>query len=290
MGCTCSCRISAPVVSAAACVAAGVVFATCAGTSSSDPNGNDDVAGYTFDVLNPSTLAVVATKQSPSTSGKANFTMADGLSGNTNYLIRLTVKDKQGASGTANQTLAVGNCAPTAAMAVTPSTTVACGGSATLDASASKDSDGSIASYSWKLVNGNQTITKSGLTAVVSQSADKLTPGATYAVTLTVKDNTGSSAVATGSLGVQAGCVNKPPVCTNAKPSVTRISTLVSCLSWDGSIVEVERACAPLRPLNAWHCLGMARALGLLQQLSQATLNCTHSKQVVMEAGLSGCY
>jgi len=202
------------------------------GTASSDPDGNDDIKGYTFYVKRSDTQEAVATLQSAN--GKATVTQAAGISSNTQYLIVLEVRDAAGNIGTANSTLTVGNCNPTAVMAITPSTTITCGGTVTLDGSKSSDSDGSIASYSWKLLYGNQTVSKSGATAVVSQATDKLTPGVTYSVQLTVKDNLGgsssSSSSSSGVLTVQAGCVppNNPPVCTNAKPSVTRISTLVS--------------------------------------------------------------
>lgn len=161
-----------------------------------------------------------------STTGKADFTMADGLLSNTVYTVKLEVTDKSNQHGTANQTLTVGNCAPTAIIA-TPTASITCGGTVTLDGSASKDIDGTVASYAWKLVYGNTTVSKTGVTAAVSQKTDKLVSGATYQVTLTVKDDKGASGSATGTLTVPT-CVNNPPVCTGAYPSVTRISTLVS--------------------------------------------------------------
>jgi chitinase len=156
--------------------------------------------------------------------------MADGLASNTEYLVKLAVQDKSGMVGYANQTLTVGNCAPASVMAISPSATIGCGGTVTLDASASKDVDGSIASYSWKLLYGTQSISKTGVTASVSQLGDKLVTGAKYSVTLTVKDNLGSSSSSSGSLTVQAGCVpvNNPPKCASATPSKSHISTMVS--------------------------------------------------------------
>jgi hypothetical protein len=174
----------------------------------------------------------VATKTS--LNGKALLAQAaDGLATNTAYDILLTVTDKSGMSGTARQPLSVLNCAPTAIMAINPSAAIACNGAVTLDGSKSSDSDGTVVatSYTWKLAYGNQTISKTGVTASVNQATDKLVPGATYAVSLTVKDDKGStSPAATGTLTVAAGCVavNNPPVCANGIPSVTRISTLVS--------------------------------------------------------------
>lgn len=181
--------------------------------------------------------------QKASTTGKADLVVADGLSSNTKYVIKLAVQDKGGLVGYASQNLTVGNCPPTAVMAILPTATLACDGAVTVDGTGSSDSDGTVASYSWKLVYGNQTVTKSGVTATVSYTADKLVSGATYAVTLTVKDNLGSSGTANGVLTVQAGCVvvNKPPNCAAAVPSVKRISTLVSALQPASSSLAAQR-------------------------------------------------
>lgn len=199
-----------------------------AGTSSTDPDGNDDIASYTFDVLLPGTTTRVVTKTS--TDGKATlWFLSDKLSSNTKYTIQLTVTDKSAMTSLpVTQNLTVGNCNPTAAIA-NPTATVACGGSVTLDGSGSKDSDGTIASYAWKLVYGTQAISQSGATASLSQTTDQLASGQTYAVTLTVNDNLGGSNSINGVLTVVAGCVtNKPPVCSAAVASITRISTMVS--------------------------------------------------------------
>lgn len=226
--------LHAPSTLPACCCCCLLLLRRLAGTASSDPDGNDDIATYSFAIVPPGTTGpAVATKTS--TNGKATLSQAaDGLATNTAYDILLTVTDKSGLpSNTARQALTVGNCAPTAALTVSPAApqTVPCNGGATLDGSKSSDTDGSVVSYAWKLVYGNQTITKSGSSASVSQTTDTLVPGATYSVSLIVKDDKGaSSTAATSVLTVASGCVavNNPPVCANAVPSMPRMSTLVS--------------------------------------------------------------
>jgi hypothetical protein len=200
---------------------------TQTGTSSSDPDGNDDIASFTFNVLDANKAVVVS--KAAGTLGKASLSQAsDGLKTNTIYTLQLVVADKAGNIGTASTTLTVGNAKPVPVIKFVPAASVGCGGSVTLDATASTD-DGVISTYAWKLVSGASSVTKSGATAAVSQTTDKLTSGAVYNVTLTVTDDKGASASAVSTLKVAAGCVvNTPPVCTNAKPNVTRISTLVS--------------------------------------------------------------
>jgi PKD repeat protein len=77
-----------------------------------------------------------------------------------------------------------GNVPPTAAF------TASCGGlSCTVDAGASTDSDGSIASYAWDFGDGTNG---SGATASHTYAA-----GGTYTITLTVTDNRGGTATTT---------------------------------------------------------------------------------------------
>lgn len=195
----------------------------------------------------------VATKSS--TNGKAILYQAvDGLASNTAYDILLTVTDKSGLSNSTRQALTVGNCAPTAAVTVNPQV-VPCNLGTTLDGAKSSDPDGTVVSYAWKLVYGNQTITKSGMSAAVSQTADKLVPGATYSVSLIVKDDKGtSSPAATSVLTVASGCVavNNPPLCANAVPSMPRMSTLVS--EGVGRVSELVSECVRERGFECTAC------------------------------------
>ncbi len=88
------------------------------------------------------------------------------------YSTTLTVTDNEGATGTQNRT----------------AFTVACSGLVcTFDGSSSSDSDGTIASYEWDFGDGRY-----GAGAIVSH-AFRL--GATYTITLTVRDNLGLSNV-----------------------------------------------------------------------------------------------
>lgn len=94
------------------------------------------------------------------------------------YTVTLTVTDNEGATSTTSKAVATANLAPTAAFTSTKAQLVA-----GFDASASVDSDGSIASYAWNFGDGT-----TGSGANTSHTYD--TAG-TYQVTLTVTDNAG---------------------------------------------------------------------------------------------------
>lgn len=110
------------------------------------------------------------------------------------YNVTLTVTDNNGATDTSSQSVTVTatpvNVAPTASFAAS-CTDLTCG----FDGSASTDSDGSIASYSW-------SFGASGASA-----SNTYASAGTYSVTLTVADNNG----ATDSL-TQSVTVTAPPV------------------------------------------------------------------------------
>jgi len=102
------------------------------------------------------------------------------------------------------------NVAPTAAIAANPTSgkaplTVA------LDGSGSRDSDGTIASYTWSFSDGSPSVT--GVTA----SKTFTTPG-NVTVTLTVADNRGATGTATRGISVTA----------NAAPTATFTATPIS--------------------------------------------------------------
>ena len=99
------------------------------------------------------------------------------------YQVKLTVTDDKGATGTVTKpvtvTAAPGNQNPVASFTATPTDlTVA------VDASASSDPDGTIASYAWNFGDG---ATGTGATASHPYAAS-----GTYTVTLTVTDNLGA--------------------------------------------------------------------------------------------------
>jgi PKD repeat protein len=115
------------------------------------------------------------------TSGGANPTHTYGHTGT--YSAALTVTDDRGASTTVSQNVAATNLAPTAAFVVSCSS-LHC----TLDASASADPDGIIATYRWNFGD-----TTAATVSTASTTHDYPKAGA-YTVILTVTDNAGASA------------------------------------------------------------------------------------------------
>lgn len=102
-----------------------------------------------------------------------------------NVTVTLTVADNRGATGTTTRSISViANAAPTATFTATPLT-----GRAPLlvsfDASGSRDTDGTIASYAWAF---GDTGTGTGVTPQHTYNA-----GGTFTTTLTVTDNEGAT-------------------------------------------------------------------------------------------------
>ncbi len=110
------------------------------------------------------------------------------------------------------------NIAPTAAITATPTSgkaplTVA------LDGSGSRDTDGTIASYTWSFSDGSPSLTG------VAVSKTFNTPG-NVTVTLTVTDNRGATGTATRGISVTANAV--PTATFTATPTSGRAPLLVS--------------------------------------------------------------
>ena len=131
------------------------------GSASADPDGT--IATYAWTFGDGSTANTVT----------ANHTFAtDG-----DYSVKLTVTDDRNGSGSKTKTVhAVNNATPTASFTAT-CTGLTCN----VDASASTDSDGTIASYAWDF---GDTSTDTGVTASRTYAA-----GGTYPIKLTVTDN-----------------------------------------------------------------------------------------------------
>ena len=119
------------------------------------------------------------------------------------YIVTLTVTDDDGASDTMTLAVQVGssNQPPVAAFSGTPTNPMV-NAWVQFDATASADSDGSIASYAWHFGDGS---TGNGSLVWHQFSA----PG-TYVVTLTVTDDDGASDAT--SLAIQVGPSNQSPV------------------------------------------------------------------------------
>jgi PKD repeat protein len=169
----------APVANIAATPTAGVnpLVVNVSGAGSTD---DGTIVSYAWDFGNGQTATGVT----------ASTTYTDPGS----YEITLTVTDDKGVTGTATRTIEVGqNQAPIASFTATPTSgdtplVVA------LDASASSDVDGTIASYAWNFGNGQ---TATGVTATATYPV-----AGTYTVTLTVTDDKGVTASATQTISV----------------------------------------------------------------------------------------
>jgi PKD repeat protein len=98
------------------------------------------------------------------------------------YMASLSAVDDRGASTTVAKDVTVTNLAPTAAFTVTCSS-LRC----TLDASASADPDGTIATFGWTY--GDST----GASVVTTSTTHNYPKAGNYTVTLTVTDNDGAS-------------------------------------------------------------------------------------------------
>ena len=111
------------------------------------------------------------------------------------YQVTLTVTDNKGLTNASTQpvtvTAPIPNKAPTAAFDIS-----AAGLSATVDGSASADSDGSIQSYAWTFGDGG--------TSTDAATVHTYTAGGTYQVKLTVTDDDGAETSLTKSVTVTA--------------------------------------------------------------------------------------
>jgi PKD repeat protein len=156
-------------------------------SASTDPDGK--IAKYEWDLDGNGTY-----ETNTGTSPTVTKTYANA----GQYQVGLRVTDEQGASSTTTQTVTVQDAAPTASFTSSPSV-VPNGSTVSLDASASKDTDGTIAKYEWDL-DGNGTYeTNTGSTPTVTTSFAK---AGEYQVGLRVTDNEGVTATTTGTITV----------------------------------------------------------------------------------------
>ena len=113
-------------------------------------------------------------------SGGSGATTSHRYAAAGTYVVTLTVFDNTGQQTVASRTLSLVNAAPIAAF------TAACGSlTCTFNGTASSDSDGAIATYSWAFGDGT-----TGFGAIVTHA---YTTSGTYNVTLTVADNGAST-------------------------------------------------------------------------------------------------
>ncbi|WP_353648548.1 PKD domain-containing protein [Nakamurella sp. A5-74] len=153
------------------------------GSTSTDPDGT--IATYSYNWGD----GAAATTGSAAT---ATHTYAAAGT----YTVTLTVTDNDGATATGSTSVSVvkPNAAPVAAF-----TSSAAGLVASVDGSTSTDSDGTIASYTWKWGDGSADTTGAAATATHTYPA---TGG--HTVTLIATDDKGATDTVTGTVSVQA--------------------------------------------------------------------------------------
>jgi PKD repeat protein len=131
------------------------------------------------------------------------------------------------------------NQVPNASFTLTPNP-VGFNANVTFNASASKDSDGTIAKYEWDL-DGNGTYEVSSTTS--SSTTRKYTSDATISVRLRVTDNKGATDVSTKTLSVIGNQFPVPSFTATPNPVIQGLATSFSASASkdpDGSIVKYE--------------------------------------------------
>jgi PKD repeat protein len=169
----------------------GVV--TFNGSASADPDGT--VKRYEWDL-----------------DGNGSYETDSGTSSTTqrsygaeqDVAVKLRVTDNLFGTDTETRTLTIGNQAPTAAFSATPNPGIV-GQSVGFNASATNDSDGTIAKYEWDL-DGNGTFeTDTGTTKTTSRT---YTLGGTVNVSLRATDNGGKTSTVVVPVTINAGGVS----------------------------------------------------------------------------------
>ncbi|MCD6726022.1 MAG: PKD domain-containing protein [Solirubrobacteraceae bacterium] len=148
--------------------------------------------------------------------------------------VRLRVTDDVGATSVASASVDVQNRPPTADVALVDQPAVI-GVAATLDASASQDADGTIASYDWDLDGDGTYETAGGAAATIAKT---FADGAPHTVGVRVTDNLGATAIDT----VTVSATSAPIADGTATPSDVRPGETVTfdpggSYDPDGSIV-----------------------------------------------------
>jgi PKD repeat protein len=152
--------------------------------------------------------------------------------------IGLRVTDAKGATGTTTRTLTIQNQLPIASFTATPNPVLS-GASATFNASASHDPDGTIAKYEWDLDGNGSYETNTGTTPTVSNT---FATSGEKTVGLRVTDNSGGTATTTQTVTVE----NRAPTASFAatpNPVLSGVSTSFDASASsdpDGTIAKYE--------------------------------------------------
>ena len=188
--------------------------------------------------------------------------------------IKLRVTDAAGNTAEATEALRV-TAAPTASFTVSPNPAQT-GQSVTFNASASTDSDGTIASYQWDLDGDGSYETDTATTPTASRS---YTTAGSREVRLRVIDNAGIAAEATRSVQVNLPAQPRRPVTAPvqpllpAAPSTPAANPTCSSLAGATRTACMQRQCTSLRGTRRAACIqkscryvrGAARARCLLK-------------------------
>jgi hypothetical protein len=157
-------------------------------------------------------------------------TTVNGLTVAGTYVIRLTVKDNKGASGTNDINIIVKpnlNVAPTSSAGADKSLTLPT--STTTLIGSGTDADGTIASYAWTSVSGPAAVSfGSGNAATTTVSG--LTVAGIYVLRLTVTDN--NDATASDDVSV---FVNQPPTVSAGSDQLISLPTSSTTLTGSGT-------------------------------------------------------
>ena len=179
------------------------------------------IVSYQWQQIASNTDVELIDSQSSSTS----FTVPE-VDSNVTLEFQLTVTDDDGASGTDTVIITVENNEPPVAEAGVDQTVVE-GNSVTLDGSSSSDSDGSIVSYSWEQISGDQVPLVSSASVIVTFTAPRVDTSTTLEFQLTVTDDDGASDTDNVIITVEN---NEPPKPTGL--SARMVSDELR-LSWD---------------------------------------------------------
>jgi PKD repeat protein len=197
------------------------------GAASKDPDGS--IAKYLWDLDGNGSFET-------DTGSSATAIRAYASAGDRQ--IGLKVIDNKGATATTTRTVTIQNSPPSASFTASPNP-ASIGATVTFDATASKDSDGTIAKYEWDL-NGDGTYeTDTGTTAVISGSYGTV---GERTIRLRITDSDGGTATATRALVIQ----NTPPTASfTATPEAAPTGTTVSFNAAasgdpDGTIAKYE--------------------------------------------------
>ncbi|MFT3675248.1 MAG: PKD domain-containing protein [Chitinophagaceae bacterium] len=192
------------------------------GSASSDPDGV--ISTYLWQqVSGPSTATLSATNTSIITASN----LVQGV-----YVFRLTVRDNRNATASDQVTITVNsapNVAPVANAGNNRSITLPVN-STVLSGAGSRDSDGTIAGYTWQQVSGPSTANMSAPNAV-SNTVTNLVQGV-YVFRLTVRDNANATASTTVTVTVLPQPNELPVAIAGDDISVTTISNTATL---DGS-------------------------------------------------------